>query len=123
MLCSLYNNHWYLFTVTCYHELVGHVVDYKDLGFRITKDGAIDLQSRLYGNIIIATTAMRMPMLMSPFENYFSAGGAPAWERVLLDALQMELAGLSEKVKEADEQREVEFKYCNPNRFECSISV
>lgn len=117
-----------IFTVTSYHELVGHVVDYvipERSGFRLSKKdpSVIDLQSFIYASLIGANTSVRMPDLMSEFPNFFGKGGAPSWERDVWDEFQQALTDQSEKVKKADAEREVEFKYFDPERFECSVSV
>lgn len=119
-----------IFAVTAYHELIGHVVDYtvtpRRAGFRIAKDGdqtQIDMQSFLNAAIISASTSKRMPQLMGEFTNYIGAGGAPSWERDVWDSFQEKLKERSEKVREEDEGRDVEFKYFDPAMFECSVSV
>ncbi len=127
-----------IFTVTGYHELIGHVVDYTILpsraGFRIAKKGKgdqtkIDTQAFLNAAIIGASTSKRMPALMGEYGNYIAAGGAPSWEREAWATFQDALAVQSKKVQGADEDRmsnsgnDVEFKYFDPARFECSISV
>lgn len=118
-----------IFTVTAYHELVGHVVDYSVLpsraGFRLNRKNPvlIDLQSFLYFEAITASTSRRMPELIGNFDNYFSAGGAPGWERDVWTAFQENLRAQSVKVQEADASRDVEFKYLDPARFECSVSL
>ncbi|KAL3931647.1 MAG: hypothetical protein SGBAC_011210 [Bacillariaceae sp.] len=118
-----------IFTVTAYHELVGHVVDYTILpskaGFRLNKKDPlhIDLQSFLYTEAVAASTSTRMPQLMSSFPNYFSAGGAPSWERDVWNTFQADLQSQSTKVQRDDAEREVEFKYFDPAHFECSVSV
>jgi hypothetical protein len=118
-----------IFTVTAYHELIGNVVDYTVLpsraGFRLTKKdpSKIDLQSFLYTAAITASTSKQMPRLMAPFENFFGAGGAPLWERDAWSSLQADLKSQSKKVRQDDKEREVEFKYFDPARFECSVSV
>ena len=118
-----------IFTVTGYHELIGHVLDYTSLpsraGFRLTKKdpSAIDLQS--FGNtaIIGASTSVGMPKLMSEFSAFFGKGGAPDWEVAVWKKFQVELEKQSQKVQAADKKRPVEFKYFDPKEFECSISV
>ena len=118
-----------IFTVTCYHELIGHVIDYTELptraGFRLTKENpsTIDLQSFLTSALICASTSTKMPRLMSTFSNFFGAGGAPSWEidvwKQFLDSMEVQ----SKKVQEEDKKREVEFKYFDPATFECSVSL
>lgn len=118
-----------IFTVTAYHELIGHIVDYTILpskaGFRLNKKDPlhIDLQSFLYTEAITASTSTRMPQLMSSFPNFFSVGGAPVWERDVWNTFQADLQSQSTKVQEDDAAREVEFKYFDPAHFECSVSV
>eukprot|EP00551_Chaetoceros_affinis_P006677 CAMPEP_0203670752 /NCGR_PEP_ID=MMETSP0090-20130426/6741_1 /ASSEMBLY_ACC=CAM_ASM_001088 /TAXON_ID=426623 /ORGANISM="Chaetoceros affinis, Strain CCMP159" /LENGTH=563 /DNA_ID=CAMNT_0050535681 /DNA_START=93 /DNA_END=1784 /DNA_ORIENTATION=- len=119
-----------IFTVTAYHELVGGVIDFVKLpsraGFRLLADHSgtnIDLQSFLLGMIIGASTAIRMPFLMRPFENYFGSGGAPSWETEVWGKFIQDLQEQSKKVQEEDTKRDVEFKYFDPANFECSISV
>lgn len=120
-----------IFTVTAHHELVGNIVDFVKFpsrnGFRMTKDhhggNAIDIQSGLMACFVGATTSVRMPKLMKPFDNYFGAGGAPEWERGLWNDFIVELKEQSRKVQMADMARPVEFKYFDPDRFECSVSV
>lgn len=119
-----------IFTVTAYHELVGSVVDYIKLpdkaGFRVLEDddgSMIDIQSWLLGCLIGATTSVRMPQLNRKFDNFFGVGGAPDWERSVWDDFLNDLNEQSKIVQEADTNRNVEFKYFDPERFECSISV
>ena len=118
-----------VFTVTGYHELIGHVVDYTNFpwkaGFRITKKdpSQADLQALLLTGVISASTSKRMPMLMSPFKNYFGAGGAPSWERDLWDNFIMELGQQSKKVQSEEATATFEWKYGDPARYECSVSV
>lgn len=119
-----------IFTVTAYHELVGNVTDYLKLptraGFRLLEDHrgtSIDIQSWLLGCLIGASTSIRMPQMMRPYDNFFGSDGAPVWERSIWNGFIGDLDQQSEKVKEADTKRGVEFKYFDPERFECSISV
>ncbi len=118
-----------IFTVTAYHELIGHVIDYVELpsraGFRLTKanPSSIDLQSMLGAAMIGASTSSRMPQLMGKFSNFFGVGGAPAWEIDLWSKFQQDLVQQSKKVQKGDKKRTVEFKYFDPARFECSVSV
>jgi len=117
-----------IFTVTAYHELVGGVVDYVKYpsrnGFRLIEgETEIDTQSWLLTALIGASTAIRMPQLARPFDKFFGAGGAPAWERDVWDSFTSDLEGQSKKVQAADADRSVEFKYFDPARFECSVSV
>jgi hypothetical protein len=119
-----------IFTVTAYHELVGNVVDYTAevdrAGFRISNgsnETTLDVQALMLQAVISASTSVRMPQLMSEFPNFFSAGGAPAYERKAWSLFLDKLKTQSEKVKAADAERDVEFKYFDPARFECSVSV
>lgn len=118
-----------IFMVTAYHELVGNVVDYTShvhrAGFRIanTDETTLDIQSLLMTAIIAASTSVRMPQLMADFPNFFSAGGAPSYEREVWNSFLDKLGQQSRKVQEADAKRAVEFKYFDPARFECSVSV
>lgn len=117
-----------IFAVTGYHELIGHVVDYTLLpsraGFRLTKKdpSEVDFQSYLLTNVISASTSVPMPMLMEKFPNFFGVGG-PEWERTVWDSFHTKLVAQSEKVQAADKKRAVEYKYFDPSRFECSVSV
>ncbi len=118
-----------IFTVTAFHELVGAVTDYVGVladraGFRMQEGkDEIDVQSGIIAAVIGASTSVRMPDLMDKFENFFGVGGAPEWERELWEKFLGDLAKQSEAVKAADAKRGVEFKYFDPARFECSISV
>jgi len=119
-----------IFSVTAYHELVGNVVDFAILperfGFRVSADcdqHQVDIQSFLISAIISCTTSVRMPYLLGKFANFFGAGGAPSWERIVWDKFQSKLEDQSLKVQAADSNREVEFKYFDPARFECSVSL
>jgi len=117
-----------IFTVTAFHELVGTVVEYTCLpnraGFRVEDDKTeTDLQCLLLQLVITATTAIRMPSLMSKFDNFFGTGGAPEWEKEVWKNFQEKLEDQSKNVRKADDERDVEFKYFDPSRFECSVSV
>jgi hypothetical protein len=83
----------------------------------------LDIQSLLLTAIIAASTSIRMPQLMADFPNFFSAGGAPAYEREVWNSFLKKLGTQSQKVQDADAERGVEFKYFDPARFECSVSV
>ena len=119
--------------VIAFHELVGHVVDYiKDpdrAGFRVSENTAeanqtlIDVQSLLLTAGIGAVTSVRMPSLMGAFPNFFGVGGAPAWERQVWNDFVAKLGQFSAEVQAADADRSVEYKYSDPARFECSVSV
>jgi hypothetical protein len=66
-----------------------------------------------------------MPKLMSKFDNFFGAGGAPAWEKSVWSSFQTKLAEQSVKVQQEDANRPqgMEFKYFDPAELECSVSV
>jgi hypothetical protein len=64
-----------------------------------------------------------MPSMMAEYPNFFGAGGAPAYEREVWNVFVNKLKAQSVKVKNADAKRDVEFKYFDPARFECSVSV
>ena len=122
----------FIFTVTCYHEMVGTVVEYTEkpshAGFCVlsssSNDNYVDLQSYLYGAVLTASTSIRMPQLVDNYENYFSVGeGVPEWERTVWDAFQEQLHVQSRKVQEADKVRRFECKTFDPAQFESSISV
>jgi len=117
-----------IWTVTAYHELVGHVVDATLLPDRcgvrgIAGQTQVDLQAYLLTLVISSSTGIRMPQLMSPFENLFGAGGAPAYERQVWNTFQEELQKQSKRVQELNAQSKVPFQYFDPAHFECSISV
>jgi len=119
-----------IFTVTAYHELVGNVGDYTirpdRSGFRIARgaeETSVDVQSLLLTALIAASTSIRMPQLMAPYNNFFGAGGAPEWERTAWNSFVVNLQAQSTAVQAADSTRDVEFKYFDPARFECSVSV
>ncbi|GFH48820.1 hypothetical protein CTEN210_05296 [Chaetoceros tenuissimus] len=113
-----------IFSVTAMHELVGTVVDYTSdinrAGFRIgnTEKVTIDVQSLLLTSIIAASTSLRMPSLMEPYPNFFYG-----WERKVWDRFLSKLKDQSKKVEEAEKNRKFEFKYFDPCRFECSVSL
>eukprot|EP00547_Thalassionema_nitzschioides_P016544 CAMPEP_0194242916 /NCGR_PEP_ID=MMETSP0158-20130606/8307_1 /TAXON_ID=33649 /ORGANISM="Thalassionema nitzschioides, Strain L26-B" /LENGTH=582 /DNA_ID=CAMNT_0038978103 /DNA_START=24 /DNA_END=1772 /DNA_ORIENTATION=- len=138
-----------IFTVTAFHELVGHSVDYTILpsraGFRLTKKdpSEIDFQSFLLTQSISSSTSQRMPALLAPFEVFFGAGGAPSWERDVWNDFLEKLRKQSAKVQVEDVTRvfhpfakensgnsedrkplfDTEFKYFDPSRFECSVAL
>jgi hypothetical protein len=66
-----------------------------------------------------------MPQLMNEFNGFFGAGGAPAWEKDVWASFNEKLKVQSMKVQEEDTKRPagLEFKYFDPARFECSVSV
>jgi hypothetical protein len=120
-----------IFAVTAYHEMIGHVVDYTILpsrsGFRLSKSDPteVDLQSLILTALITASTSVTMPQLMNEFNGFFGAGGAPAWEKDVWASFNEKLKVQSMKVQEEDTKRPagLEFKYFDPARFECSVSV
>lgn len=118
-----------IFTVTAYHELVGGITDYVAVlpdraGFRMCEGKTeVDTESFILGSITGASTSIRMPRLMHKFENFFGSKDSPDWEREHWDTFLGDLAKQSEAVKAADANRKVEFKYFDPARLECSISV
>lgn len=119
-----------IFVVTAHHELVGNTVDYINLpssaGFRLLEDhnkNEVDVQSYILGCLIGASTAIRTPALMKPFDHFFGAGGAPEWERDVWNKFVKNMQAQSQKVQNEDKTRSVEFKYFDPARFECSVSV
>mmetsp|Transcript_7542 Transcript_7542/g.9778 ORF Transcript_7542/g.9778 Transcript_7542/m.9778 type:complete len:611 (+) Transcript_7542:121-1953(+) len=117
-----------IFYVTAMHEIVGTIIDYASVpngaGTRIV-EGAVeaDAQAFLDNLVIVSVTGLKMPKLMTKFENYFAQGGAPEWEKDVWNSFVVEMEKQSKIVKAADEDREVEFKFFDPARFECSISV
>ncbi len=117
-----------IFTVTAWHELVGTIVDYATAidgaGTRLVEGTKqADPQAFLDNLIIVAATGLKMPMLAKPFGNYFSQDGAPDWEAKVWNSFVEDLNVQAKAVQEADAKRDVEFKYFDPSRFECSISV
>lgn len=120
-----------IFSVTAYHELIGHVPDYTDTpekaGFRIGKNTSqtqVDVQSYILAAIIAASTSLPAPQLMAEFPNYIGAGGAPEWERDVWNKYLLNMGLQAKKVQQDDREREPsEFKYYDPSLFECSVSV
>ena len=119
-----------IFVVTAYHEIVGTVVDYTRLpsfmGFRATADTSTkstDLQSFLIASALTASTALRMPMLVGKFKNFFGAGGAPSWEIDVWANFQSAIEKQSQKVRAAAARRKIKFKSMDPALFECAVSV
>jgi hypothetical protein len=118
-----------IWTVTGYHELIGHIPDYFNLpnhsGFRLTKavPTMVDVQSSILGAVIGGSTALPAPQLMDEFPNYIAAGGAPAWERGVWTKFIAKMGLQSKKVQDRDRKRDFEFKYYDPSLFECSVSV
>ena len=119
-----------IWCVTGYHEMVGTIVDYTRLpsfmGLRSLEDPSktsTDLQSFLIFSALTGSTALRMPVLVGKFDNFFGKGGAPEWETRVWTNFQNAIQEQSRKVKAADEKRKTEFKTMDPARFECAVSV
>jgi hypothetical protein len=119
-----------IWTVTGYHEIIGHVADYFDrpdkTGFRLTKKNptTIDIQSSILGAVIAASTAIPAPKLLAEYPNYIGVGeNVPAWERNVWSKFVGEMELQAKKVQGNDRKRDFEFKYCDPSLFECSVSV
>uniref|UniRef100_A0A7S3V6L4 Lipoxygenase domain-containing protein n=1 Tax=Chaetoceros debilis TaxID=122233 RepID=A0A7S3V6L4_9STRA len=121
-----------VWTVTGYHEIIGHVADYFDrpdkTGFRLTKKNptTIDIQSSILGAIIGGTTAFPAPQLLAKFPNYIGVGdNVPAWEKDVWANFVYEMGLQAKKVQQNDRDRpsDFEFKYYDPSLFECSVSV
>lgn len=119
-----------IFTVTAYHELVGHVPDYTDsplkASVRVTQENPCqtDMQSFFLGAFIAAATSPPAPQLLAEFPNYIGAGGAPQWEREVWTNFIAKMAYQTKKVQEDQwKKRDFEFKYFDPSKFECSVSV
>lgn len=84
----------FIWCVTAYHEQVGTVVDYtrspRFMGLSAVEGDdvtLVDINSYLVTAIATALTGLKVPKLMSKFENYFGVGGAPQWEREHWDKL------------------------------------
>ncbi len=118
-----------IWTVTCYHELIGHVTDYSIVpsraGLRIAKSDKtqVDAQAFLVGAFVTAATALPSPQLMAEFPNYIGAGGAPEWERDVWTKYLAQMGLQTKKVQDRDRNSDFEFKYFDPSLFECSVSV
>lgn len=123
-----------VFTVTCYHELIGHVPDYTDspfkAGFRVPRNSplAVDVQSFYLMAVISASTSVPAPQLLDPFPNYIGVGeGSNEWEKDVWSKFLIDMALQAKKVQKADRLRTkkegFEFKYFDPSLFECSVSV
>ncbi len=123
-----------IFMVTCYHEIIGTVIDYtndyKCAGFRVREDGSdgspvteTDAQCYMLQLSIVASTALNVPMLMKQYQNYFGLDGAPSWEREKWDDFIEALEEQSEKVQESDKKKDVPFLFFDPKKFESAISV
>ena len=119
-----------VWTVTGYHEIVGHVADYFDRpdksGYRLTKKNptTIDIQSSIFGAIIAASTALPAPQLLAEYPNYIGVGdNVPAWEKDVWFNFVYKMGLQAKEVQENDRKRDFEFKYYDPSLFECSVSV
>lgn len=119
-----------MFTVTCYHELIGHLPDYACSpfanGFRVPREAPtqVDLQSWILGDFIIGSTSIPAPQLLAEFPNYIGVGSEKfAWERDVWTRYIAKMGIQSKKVQNDDRKRDFEFKYFDPSLFECSISV
>ena len=117
-----------IFVVTCYHEIIGTIVDYTSncmsQGTRMRDDETVsDVQGFAIFALLTASTGAKVPMLIKPFDNYFGEGGAPLWEKKKWNDFLKALEVQSAKVQADDEARDFEFKFFDPSRFECSISV
>jgi len=118
-----------IWTVTCYHELIGHVPDYTCLptraGLRIAKRDKtqVDIQAFLLGAFVTAATSPPAPQLMAEFPNYIGAGGAPEWERDVWTKYLAQMGLQTKKVQAREMKSDFEFKYFDPSLFECSVSV
>ena len=117
------------FTVTAYHELIGHIPDYVDspfqTGFRVPRDSPthVDLQVFFLSGFIGGSNSPPAPQLLAKFPNYIGAGGAPEWERDVWTNFVSEMGLQATNVQAADRERVFEFKYFDPSRYECSVSV
>ncbi len=117
------------FTVTVYHELIGHVPDYTDspfkVGFRIPKDSPsqIDPQSFIIAAVIAGATSPPAPQLLASFPNYICLGGTPEWERDVWTNFIASMGLQAKGVQKAERERDFEIKYFDPSLFECSVSV
>ena len=117
-----------VWTVTGYHEIIGHVPDYFDrpdhAGFRLTKAKPlqVDIQSSILAAIITSSTSLPAPQLMAEYPNYISVD-APAWERDVWTKFIYDMGLQAKKVQDNDRKRDFEFKYFDPSLFECSVSV
>lgn len=123
-----------IFIVTAYHEIVGTVIDYtqdpKFVSFRVCEDDKdgnaateCDVQEFITKLAITAGTGLKVPMLMKPYRGYFGRRGSPNWERKRWARFQRDLRKLSKKVRKSDKNKEVQFLFFDPKRFESSVSV
>lgn len=117
------------FTVTAFHEIIGHVPDYADSpfknGLRVPRESptVVDFQGFIISAVVASATSPPAPQLLAKFPNYIGAGGAPTWERDVWTKFVSEMGLQSKKVQEADRKRDFEFKYFDPSLYECSVSV
>ncbi|GFH44117.1 predicted protein [Chaetoceros tenuissimus] len=119
-----------IFTVTCYHELIGHQPDYTwspfANGYRVPREAPtqVDFQSWILAAFLAGSTSQPAPQLLAEFPNYIGAGSDKfAWERDVWTRYIAKMAIQSKKVQNDDRKRDFEFKYFDPSLFECSISV
>merc|ERR1712038_994572 len=121
-----------IFTVTAYHELIGHVPDYTDSpfksGFRSPRNSplAVDVQSFYLMAFISASTSVPAPQLMAYFKNFIGVGeGSNEWEKEVWIKFIADMAIQAKKVQEDDRTKDddSEWKYYDPTLFECSVSV
>ena len=120
-----------VFTVTAYHELVGHVPDYTDspfkTGFRVPRNSPLscDVQSYYLMALIAASTSVPSPQLLDYFPNYIGVGEGNEWEKDVWTKFLADMAIQAKKVQEDDRAKDSdsEFKYFDPTLFECSVSV
>lgn len=123
----------FIFRVTCYHEIIGVVVQYVNDPFAYTlrlqenEDGELmvqaDVQSFLLSMAIVATTGLTVPPLMDPYKGYMGRDGAPMWEKTVWNDFQAALDKQSKALDSAESKRTVEYLFSNPKKFESSISV
>lgn len=125
------------FTVTCYHEIIGTVIDHTNdiyaMANRLVEDEegnvvtSADVQSYLLTMAITASTGIATPMLMKPYKNYFSHDGAPRWEKKewksFVKALEKQSRKIKKDIKNRKNNGDVEFLYFDPEQFESAVSV
>lgn len=117
-----------IFTVTCYHEIIGTIIDYTGDPYAMSTrvvDGATqaDVQAFMIFLLVTASTALKVPMLMAPYADYFGVDGAPKWEKREWREFQKKLEAQSKKVLKKQKERDFEFLFFDPARFESAISV
>ena len=124
-----------IWVVTCYHEIVGTIVDYTQypdyLGYRLQRNrNIVDTESYLLGKYITGATGKRMPSLVGDFPNYFGNGinSLGPWEADVWDRFQQSIVQQGSEVQTRDKIRQVtpgmhEFLTMDPTKFECAISV